>query len=393
MAIARQHAFLDEFGDSGLDLSRKGTSSHFLVTAVIVEKDKVPALEAQLEPIRKRHFQTGEMRSRRVAGDDARRKSILAELSGVDFHVYAVVVDKSKLTSVGFTYRPSFYKFLNGLVYSELYRVFPNLHLTAHRIGDKEFMRSFVTYVQKRHIPDLFGEADFGFVSSKSNLMIQLADFVCGSLARRFDRTVLSSAGQDFVQILSQRIIGLVKWPGDRPPLTHGPLKEGDREVDSTVYELAANLANDFIQRNKGSRDPCVREQVSCLQYLLFHAQHVHPLHYVPTREIMQNVRPGHTSRAAVRHFRSSIVAKLRDAGVLIASSSRGYKLPVCEQDLLDYVGHSNVVVRPILDRIGRCHRKVLLATKGKCDLLSMEPFQYMKAVLPDTAPAARDHE
>ena len=39
------YAFIDEFGNNGLDFTNPQISSHFIVTAIIVEENDIPILE------------------------------------------------------------------------------------------------------------------------------------------------------------------------------------------------------------------------------------------------------------------------------------------------------------------------------------------------------------
>jgi len=63
-------------------------------------------------------------------------------------------------------------------------------------------MAGFVDYVKGRHIPDLFNYSDFGFEPSRSNILIQLSDFICGTVAKAFDKTVFSQNSQKFLFLL-----------------------------------------------------------------------------------------------------------------------------------------------------------------------------------------------
>ena len=67
MSLNRQYAFVDEAGDTGLDFNKSGTSSHFIVTAVIVDEPGLEQVTAEVDSVRSKHFQTGEMKSSRVA--------------------------------------------------------------------------------------------------------------------------------------------------------------------------------------------------------------------------------------------------------------------------------------------------------------------------------------
>ena len=107
-------AFADEYGNNSFDFDSQG--SHFIVASAIISKDKLKESEEMLEKIRVKHFQTGEIKSKKVAGNDGRRIKILNEICQIDFSIYAVIVDKRRLEGEGFKYKPSFYKFLPPLL-------------------------------------------------------------------------------------------------------------------------------------------------------------------------------------------------------------------------------------------------------------------------------------
>ena len=59
-------AFIDEFGDSGLDFDKSGTSRYFIVSAIIIEENKLEDIEIEVEKIRSKYFQTGEIKSKNL---------------------------------------------------------------------------------------------------------------------------------------------------------------------------------------------------------------------------------------------------------------------------------------------------------------------------------------
>jgi rare lipoprotein A len=69
------------------------------------------------------------------------------------------------------------------------------------------------------------------------------------------------------------------------------------------------------------------------------------------------------------------IVAKLRDDGVLIASSSHGYEIPTCTKDILTYIEQTDTIVSPMLSRIGKCRTLIKKETDGKLDILDDKQF------------------
>jgi len=375
--LPSQHAFIDEFGNSDLGLQKHGVSSHFIVSAIIVDEHKISLLEEKLDVIRKKYFQTGEMKSKTVGNNDARRLRILNDLSELDYHVFAVVVDKAKLFSEGFKYKQSFYKYLHTLVDGALYSTYPNLKISADEYGTKEFMDGFIKYVRSEHIPDLFDQSDFSFVSSNSFLLVQLADFICGTLARRFDFTVSSDYGSEFIKILKRRIIEIRPWPKQWKSYIYSETDKSN--YDEIIAEQSANLADIFISNHEYDIDPLIKDQSTCLKFLLFNYRYIHPNRYVTTRELKSHVSYNKPKEISTNYLRSSIIAKLRDSRVLIASSTRGYKLPVCERDLYEFINHSNSIVLPMLDRLEKCRKEILLTTKNGLDIFDKPEYTPLK--------------
>jgi disulfide oxidoreductase YuzD len=133
-------AFADEFGNNSFDFQTQG--SHFIIATVITKTENLEKLREEIKDIRKKHnFQTGEIKSSGVGQNHSRRKRIIEDIAKLDISVYAVVVDKRKLSGEGFNYKKSFYKFLNNLLYKELFRTFPNLDLNVDEHGGNDFMR------------------------------------------------------------------------------------------------------------------------------------------------------------------------------------------------------------------------------------------------------------
>jgi hypothetical protein len=89
--MKRIYAFTDESGNHGFDFDKHDVSTHFIVTAIIVEEDKIIEVEEEIEAIRKKYFQTGEMKSKSVGRDNKRRGIILSQLIKSDFKVFSVI--------------------------------------------------------------------------------------------------------------------------------------------------------------------------------------------------------------------------------------------------------------------------------------------------------------
>lgn len=100
--MKRVIAFADEFGNNSFDFENQG--SHFIITSIIMNEDELPQIQEQLETIRKKFFQTGEIKSSKVNHNHKRRILILNELKAINYSVYAVIIDKRKLVGEGFKF-------------------------------------------------------------------------------------------------------------------------------------------------------------------------------------------------------------------------------------------------------------------------------------------------
>ena len=376
-----QIAFIDEFGNNGLNFDAEGVSTHFIVTAVLIDSQNLESVEKSIDAIRKRNFQTGEMKSSNLANNDARRLKLLAELSNIEYNIFSVVIDKRELKGEGFQYKSSFYKFLHALVDRELFSVFPNLLIVADEHGGSEFKKGFIEYIKRRHIPDLFNQSEFRFSNSKSDLLVQLADIISGTLARCYETKKLSNKRSQFLGILKNKIIEIRFWPPDYKPFAFNPEKDFEN-YDPTIADLGLNLAYQFLEQTKRTSIQYEVDQRTCLMYMIFFFKNINPESYIPTHELIEQIIETRNSTISIHYFRSKVVAKLRDSGIIISSSNKGYKLPASTADLFDYVNHSNSYIQPMIDRLMKCRNKIKLVTKNKLDILDKEEFKYLQILI-----------
>lgn len=374
-------AYIDEFGNSGLDFDNTQNSTHFIVTAILVEKENISSIESSLNAIRTKYFQGSEIKSSNVASNDTRRELILKDLCELNFSIYAVVVDKRELYSAGFKYKKSFYKFIHSIVDRELFKTFPDLEIIADEHGGNQFMVEFIDYIKKNHIPNLFQQSSFRFVNSKDLGLIQISDFISGTLARCFDIRKLSVNREVFMSILQPLIIHIKEWPLNFKPYAYKP--EDYSEFNPTISELGLNLAEQFLETYSSTKEPAIFDQITCLKYLLFYFRNISPVEYVSTFELISRVtKVRNTERISIHYFRSKIIAKLRDKGVIISSSSKGYKLPTNEKDIYEFLNHSNSIIEPMIYRISKVRNSILLATMNKLDILERKEYENLKRLI-----------
>lgn len=107
------YIFIDEFGNSHLDLSKNGTFSHFIYTSVVLDENFIEkAREVRKDICHK--FRLGpDIKSSNIKEKnfDKRLKILEYLVSNLDFHIDILVIDKSRIDSLGLLDKRTFYKY------------------------------------------------------------------------------------------------------------------------------------------------------------------------------------------------------------------------------------------------------------------------------------------
>ena len=364
-------AYADEFGNNSFKFDTQGT--HFIIATVIVKPDNIKILEEAIDDIRKKHkFQTGELKSNKVGPDTNRRIRILNDIVKLDFSIYAVVVDKRELEGKGFRYKKSFYKYLNNLLYKELFRTFPELELYVDEHGGNDYMLEFKKYVTKNHVKHLFSGIEFDIQDSKSSNLIQLADFIAGTLGHIYDEIKKSKESNTFLNILQPKISSARMFP-QKYDFKNYDFSDIDDNFDPTIAEVSLRRINDFLDTAKGTEQKDT-DQINFLKLLLIYQEAVYRPRYINTHEIFNHLNQTRDTNIKEEYFRTKVIGNLRDIGILIASSRKGYKIPTSKTDLESFIRHGNKIVMPMLSRIQNARETIKLATGNDLDLLDSFP-------------------
>lgn len=379
-------AFVQESGSSSFDFANFGT--HFIVVSIIVSIEEKQNIEEQLTKIRQKYFGQEAFSSSQVGDDYMKRRLILQEFANLDFHIYATVINKKQLSGEGFTHEPSFYGFLNSLIYNELFRNFPNLHLIVDDQAGHSFTQQFKMYITKDQIPEFFNKTDFSAADKSQSVFLQLSSFIAGTLNRHYDESKEGTDHDKMLFSLRDRLTSLNFFPRDSK--LNYQIEENDNDNDGSFYSriirnLGEELAIDFLEKKKALIQQDV-EQINCMKLFLLYSKAYQQHDYIPTKEILAHIKIGKGEHLSEQYFRSKVIAKLRDQGVLIASSSlgekKGYKLPTSEEDLYDFVNHINRMIVPMLSRLKKCREAIKEATQGNLDLLGGPEYETLREFL-----------
>jgi hypothetical protein len=379
------HAFVDEYGDTSIAVEKSGVTSFFIVTAVLVSED-VEVQRAHAETLRRKFFQTGEMKSSGVGADDERRLRILEEISSLNIRTYTLAVDKRELyRESGLAYRASFFKYAHRRIYATIYRVYDNVALTADKHGGEAFMGSFESYLDREIPPDLFSVRSFRFADSTDEVLLQIADFLAGSIARVLDPKKRSPVAGTILQQVMKRAFAVDCWPPRSLPAPGLLVSEpGFSENDELIRRHCLRQVEFYLDKNElaSASDEQMHAQTELLRFLLFKVKFVDPSAFFSTGEIIDHLMSNSGLRLSEHAIRSTVIAPLRDAGVILASGSEGYKIPVCESDLARFLAHANSIVPPMLARIRRARDDLRMVSNGDLDILATSGFEHLRALV-----------
>jgi hypothetical protein len=102
----------------------------------------------------------------------------------------------------------------------------------------------------------------------------------------------------------------------------------------------------------------------------------------VPTWELVKHLNASRVSQIKEQYFRSKIIGKLRDKGVIIASSRDGYKLPTTTSDLKKIINHGRRIISPMAHRIKVARDAIKMVSNNEIDILESDDFQSLRELI-----------
>jgi hypothetical protein len=239
-------------------------------------------------------------------------------------------------------------------------------------------MLEFKKYVKKNHERTLFSGSEFDIVDSKNSNLIQLADFIAGSLGHSYDEKKLSDNSNEFLDKLKPISSGYNFFPKDYS-FEEIENSNTDENFDPLIAKVCMKRVNEFIENAKGT-DQQKTDQINFLKLLLLWQRVYFKSKYISTKEIFRHLNKNRPEGLHEEYFRSKVVGNLRDKGVLISSSRRGYKIPTNRQDLESFIKHGNRIILPMVNRIREMQKAIKLATANELDLL--DNFDELKKLI-----------
>ena len=223
----------------------------------------------------------------------------------------------------------------------------------------------------------------------KSDVRIQITDLISGTLAYIYDSHKCSADAPDYLKILHNKIIRVELYSETYKTYTLENSAIAD-DYDEDIAQLCFAQAVKFVEHNADSPDPEIQAQVVVLQYLLFRFMNNDTRGYIYTYELKQQLSNTDLRNLSDQAFRMRIIGKLRDKGVVIASSQKGYKIPSKQSELYDFINHDAKIVIPMLARLKKCRDLIKLGTVNGLDLLDHPEYEQLRVYF-DSLPVTEE--
>lgn len=367
-------AFIDESGND--NLASPEANTYFIITAVIQKANQIEIPMKSLETIRTKYFQTGEMKSVKIANKHHKRKQILDDINLAGIKHVTLIINKSSIDpSSGLQYKKSFRKFLPAKIYKLLFSAYENIKIISDEHGSQEFMQSVKTYLLNKEI-SLFEYQEFSFASSREEIFIQTADIISGSWRKILDPEVESDIKSELKSSLLKNSLLFQVWP---PEYNHYSLDiSGDDVEDEIIRTFCLRQVVNFQRDNqhrafentKDASDTALRLDV--IDFLYNQCVAHENENFITAKKIVIYLKNIGYEKIGNRKLSNIVFSYLRDHGVIVSSGNRGYKIPTSVKDILEYVITTDEKTIPMIRRLHHAREQIALASKGNLDIISI---------------------
>lgn len=367
-------AYIDESGNE--NLAGTEADSYFIISAIIQKAHHIEIPMRSLETIRTKYFQTGEMKSLKIANNHFKRKNILDDINHAGIKHATLIINKSSIDPAsGLQYKKSFRKFLPAKIYKLLFSAYEDIRIISDEHGGHVFMQSVKDYVSKKEI-SLFEHQEFSFASSQEEIFIQAADIISGSWRKILDPSIDADTKSLLKKVLLKNSLLFQVWP---PEYNHYSLDVSGDNVDDEIIRSyclrqVVNFQRDnqhrVFENSKDAADTALRMDV--IDYLYNQCVVHENEDFIIAKKIIIYLKNIGYEKIGNRKLSNIVFSYLRDHGVIVSSGNKGYKIPTSVKDILEYVIATDEKTIPMIRRLHQAREQIALASKGSLDIIGI---------------------
>lgn len=207
--------FVDESGDTGIKRFDSGTSSHFMVGAVVFESDGAAiACRRRIDGIKQELGFSGQEEFHFTKTNRSARNYFFEQIRGYEFFYSAFVLNKKRLDpNSGFKHKESMYKMTVRFLFENAAPHLKDAIVYFDKCGNRDFSNQLKKYL-KRRITSPDGCCPIREVksaNSHSDNLLQLADMICGAVNRSFQQDKKDRL--DYRNLIQHRERQVRIWP------------------------------------------------------------------------------------------------------------------------------------------------------------------------------------
>lgn len=182
--------FIDDSGDPGFKIE-KGSSKTFVICCVIFDDNlEAEKTAIKIKELRRRLKKSDRFEFKFNKCSRKYRKDFLTSVVSSKFRIRAIIMPKENIYSYELkNSKESFYSFTIKTVLKHNFGTIKNAKIRLDGRGDRLFRRKLLTYLRKNlNTKEQKIVQNLKFRDSKSDVLVQLADMIAGSINRTFDK-------------------------------------------------------------------------------------------------------------------------------------------------------------------------------------------------------------
>jgi len=186
------YIFMDESGDLGFNFDKKGTSSYFLVTFLLVynKRSIEKCVKKVYSTLRKKYKKVGILHAYKE--EPITRKRLLALLANTDCRVMTILLNKRKVYTRLQDEKPVLYNYITNIL---LDRIFSkklvgteSVEIVASKKETNKFLnQNFKIYLQSQLIKEHGISITITVKTAAEAKALQAADFVSWAIFRKYE--------------------------------------------------------------------------------------------------------------------------------------------------------------------------------------------------------------
>ncbi len=211
--------FVDESGDTGLrDVA--GSTRYFVLTLVLIEtQETADEVSRRIDALRQELHLSPRYEFHFFKTKDVLRRAFLTAARHGQFTYCALVVDKRKLSGPEFERGDMFYRSVCATAFQEARPWLREASVQFDESGSRDFRRNLASHLMRvinRKEDDFPRLKKVKAQDSKGNNLMQLADMICGAVARAYQEEAGAEKKdkEEFRRLVQGREQWVRLWPG-----------------------------------------------------------------------------------------------------------------------------------------------------------------------------------